>query len=69
MRWLIALIVILLAIFHFMKEPERRPVEETFIGNQVKVLNDAKNIEGDYLDAVKKAQEQMEKDLEEGSGG
>lgn len=69
MRWIIALIVILLAVFHFMKEPERRPVEETFIGDQVKLLKDAENIEGQYLDAVQKAQQQMEKDLEDDSGG
>ncbi|NNE04680.1 MAG: hypothetical protein HKN15_03030 [Xanthomonadales bacterium] len=69
MRWMIALILILLAVFHFMKEPEPRPVEETFIGDQVKLLKDAENIEDQYLDAVKKAQQQMEKDLEDDTGG
>ncbi|NNL95898.1 MAG: hypothetical protein HKO64_09785 [Xanthomonadales bacterium] len=66
---MIALILILLAVFHFMKEPEPRPVEETFIGDQVKLLKDAENIEDQYLDAVKKAQQQMEKDLEDDTGG
>ena len=69
MRWLIALIVILLAVFHFMKDPPSRPVEETFIGDQVRLLKDAENIEDQYLDAVQKAQQQMEKDLEDDTGG
>jgi len=69
MRWLIALIVILLAVFHFMKDPPPRPVEETFIGDQVRLLKDAENIEDQYLDAVQKAQQQMEKDLEDDTGG
>ena len=68
MRWLIALIVILLAIFHFMKEPEPRPIEETFIGNQVKVLKDAENYESDYLKSVDEAKRKMEEEIEKSGG-
>ena len=69
MRWFIALIVILLAFFYFLPEPEQKPVEETFIGEQVKVLRKAENYEEEYLQATKERQQQMEEELEKQTGG
>jgi len=69
MRWLILLILILLTVFYFIPEPEPVPAEESFIGDQVKALNKAKGFEQEYLDATKARQEQMEKELEESTGG
>jgi len=69
MRWFIALIVILLAFFYFLPEPEPKPVEETFIGEQVKVLRKAENYEEEYLQAIKERQQQMEEELEKQTGG
>lgn len=68
MRFMIALIIILLAIFYFMKEPEPRPVEETFIGEQIKPLRKAENFEDEYLKAVEEQQKKMEEELEKAGG-
>ena len=69
MRWFVALIVILLAFYYFLPEPEHRPVEETFIGEQVKVLRKAENYEDEYLKAIQERQDQMEEELEKATGG
>lgn len=68
MRYILALIIVLLAIFYFMKEPERRPVEETFIGEQLKPLRKAENFEDEYLKSVKEQQKKMEEELEKAGG-
>jgi len=69
MRWLIALLLIALAIWYFLPEPEPRPVEETFIGEEIKALNKAKQFEQEYLEAVRERQEKMEAELDEQDGG
>ena len=68
MRWMIALILILLTIFYFMKEPERRPVEETFIGEQIKPLRKAENFEEEFLKADQEHQKKLEEELEKSGG-
>ena len=68
MRWMIALILILLTIFYFMKEPERRPVEETFIGEQIKPLRKAENFEEEFLRADQEHQKKLEEELEKSGG-
>lgn len=69
MRFILALIIVLLAIFYFMKEPAPRPVEETFIGEQIKPLRKAENFEDEYLKSVEEQQKKMEEELEKAGGG
>jgi len=68
MRWFIALLVILLAFFYFLPEPEQKPVEETFIGEQVKVLRKAEGFEQQYLEADQERQKRLEEELEKSGG-
>ena len=69
MRWLIVLILILLAIFYFLPESEPPPAEETFIGDQVKALRKAEGFEDEYLKAAEERKKQMEEELEKATGG
>lgn len=69
MRWLILLILLALAIAYFLPAPERVPVEETFIGDELRAVRKAEDLEQDYLDATRARQQQMEKELEEAAGG
>ena len=69
MKFFLALIIILLAIYFFMPEPEPVPVEESFIGDQVKTLRKAEGVESDYLEATKAQQKRMEEQLAEDEGG
>ena len=68
MRWMIALILVLLTIFYFMKEPEPRPVEETFIGEQIKPLRKAEGFEEEFLKADQEHQKKLEEELEKSGG-
>ena len=52
MRWLLALIVILLAIWYFTPEQEPPTADESFIGNQIKPLRKAENFQDEYLKAT-----------------
>jgi len=69
MKWLIALILILLLVWRFWPEPEPIPVEETFIGPQVKVLQNAQTIEQEYLEAQEARKKRIEEELEKQDGG
>ncbi|KAA9131634.1 hypothetical protein F3N42_09985 [Marinihelvus fidelis] len=64
MRFLIGLILVALLVWHFWPEPEPMAVEDTFIGDQVKVLKKAEGFEQSHLDAVKAQQDRMEKQLD-----
>jgi len=68
MRWLIALIAILLAIYHFMPEPAPKPVEETFIGKQIEPLRKAEGFEDEFLKADAEHQKKLEEQLEQSGG-
>jgi hypothetical protein len=68
MRFLIVIIVILLAIYFFAEEPEPKPIEKTFIGEQVKPLKEMEGFEQEYLKADKAHQEQLEEKLRESGG-
>lgn len=76
MRMFILLILALLGAWFFWagpgagkREPEApMPVEETFIGDQVRVLNKAKDTERAYLESVDAHQRQLEQQLEDGGG-
>ena len=63
MRWLLALIVILLAIWYFLPEPEPPTADESFIGNQIKPLRKAENFQDEYLKATEERKQQMEEEL------
>ncbi len=68
MRWMLLLIIVLLAFFYLLPEPEPRPIEETFIGEQLKPLRKAEGFEEEYLKSVKEQQKRMEEDLEKAGG-
>ena len=68
MRWMVMLIIVLLAIFHFLPDPEPKPIEETFIGNQIKPLKKAEGFEDEYLKAVDERKKRMEEELEKSGG-
>ena len=67
--FLLALIIVLLAVWYFLPEPGPVPAEESFIGDQVKMLNDAKSYEQRHLEDVRAQQERMERQIEEDAGG
>ena len=68
MRFLVILIIALLAFYFLWPEPEPVPVEETFIGDQVKALHKAEKVEDDYLKAVQEQQKKMEQQLDDQGG-
>ena len=69
MRWLLALIVILLAIWYFTPEREPPTADESFIGNQIKPLRKAENFEDEYLNATEERKKQMEEQIRQSEGG
>lgn len=69
MRWLIALIIILLAVYHFWPEPEPVPVEESFIAAPVQVLRDAEGLDAELKKADEARRRELEKEIEKQSGG
>ena len=68
MRFLLILIVVLLAFYFFMPESEPVPVEESFIGNQIKPLRKAEGVQEDYLKASEAKRKQLEDQLSEDGG-
>ena len=68
MRWMIVLIAILLTVYFFLEEPEPRPIEETFIGDQIKPLRKAEGYEAEYLQDVDARKKKMEEELEKAGG-
>ena len=68
MRFLLALIIVLLALYFFLPEPDPVPVEESIIGDQIKVLRKAEKIEANYLESVEQQQKQLEEQLKEDGG-
>ena len=69
MRFLIALLILLLLVWHFWPEPEPVPVEKTFIAEPVQRLREAEQFEAQYLEATEARKRQLEKELEEQTGG
>lgn len=61
MRFLIVLIIAILLAIAWWPEPPTPTVEETFIGPQIQALNKAKDFEQEYLDALDKKREEMER--------
>ena len=69
MRWLVLLIIILLAWFYFQDDPEPVPVEESFIAEPVGHLRKAENFGDEYKNMDEARKNRLEDALEEQSGG
>jgi hypothetical protein len=61
MRFLLVLIILILLVLAWWPEPPTPTVEETFIGPQIQTLNKAQGFEQEYMDALDKKKEEMEK--------
>jgi len=66
MRFLIVLIIIAFLVFKFWPEPAVPPVEETFIGPEIQTLKKAEQVEQQYLDALDKTNERIERQSDGG---
>jgi len=69
MRWLIALIIVLLAVYHFWPEPEPVAVEDSFIAAPVQVLRQAEGLDAEMKKANEARRRQLEEEIEKQSGG
>jgi len=65
MRFLILLIVVLLVAFALWPRQPTPPIEETFIAPQLEPLRKAEQVEDQYMKALDRANENIERD----SGG
>jgi hypothetical protein len=66
MRFLIVLIIIALIVFKFWPDQPVPTAEESFIGPQIQSLNEAEQVEDQYMEALEKANEQIEKQSDGG---
>ena len=66
MRFLLVLIIVIFLAYSWWPEPPTPTVEETFIGPQIQTLNKAQNFEQDYLEALDKQKEEIEKQADGG---
>ena len=66
MRALIVLIIIVLLIFKFWPEQPTLSIEETFIAPQLAPLRKAEQLEQQYLDALEKKNEHIERESDGG---
>ncbi len=66
MRFLLLLIIVILLALAWWPESPAPTVEETFIGPQIQTLNKVKDFEQDYLDALDKKKEEMDRQADGG---
>jgi hypothetical protein len=66
MRFLLLLIVVLLLAFALWPRQPTPPVEETFIAPQLVPLKKAQQVDQQYMEALKRTNEQIEKDADGG---
>jgi hypothetical protein len=66
MKLLILLIIVLLVAFALWPRQPTPPVEETFIAPQLEPLNKAKQVEEQYMDALERADGEIEKQSDGG---
>jgi len=66
MKFLVLLIIVLLVAFALWPRQPTPPVEGTFIAPQLEPLNKAKQVEEQYMEALERASEQIEKDSDGG---
>ena len=68
MRFLLAIIIIMLAFYFLMPDPPPKPVEETFVGKQIEPLRKAEGFEAEFLKADAEHQKKLEEELEKSGG-
>ena len=66
MRFLIVLIIIALAVFKPWPDQPVPTAEESFIGPQLEPLKKAEQVEEQYIEALERANEQIEKQSDGG---
>ena len=66
MRLLLVLIILALAIWKIWPEQPTPTAEESFIGPQLKPLKDAEKFEQEYLEALEKTNERIERESDGG---
>jgi hypothetical protein len=66
MRFLIVLIIIALAVFKLWPDQPVPTAEESFIGPQIQSLKKAEQVEDQYLEALERANEQIDKQSDGG---
>jgi hypothetical protein len=66
MRFLVLLIVVLLVAYALWPRQPTPPIEETFIAPQLEPLNKAKQVEDQYMEALDRADAEIEKQSDGG---
>ena len=66
MKFLVLLIIVLLVAFALWPRQPTPPVEETFIAPQLEPLKKAQQVEDQYMEALDRANEQIERDSDGG---
>lgn len=66
MRFLVLLIVVLLVAYALWPRQPVPPIEETFIAPQLEPLNKAKQVEDQYMEALDRANAEIEKQSDGG---
>ncbi|MCW8871505.1 MAG: hypothetical protein OQK01_02690 [Xanthomonadales bacterium] len=66
MRFLVLLIIVLLVAFALWPRQPTPPIEETFIAPQLEPLRKAEQVEQQYMDAVERANAEIEKQSDGG---
>lgn len=66
MRFLIVLIIIALIVFKFWPEQPVPTAEESFIGPQIQSLKKAEQVEEQYLEALERTNEKIERESDGG---
>ncbi|MBT8049357.1 MAG: hypothetical protein HKN57_12085 [Xanthomonadales bacterium] len=67
MRFIIVLIIIALLVFKFWPEQPVPTAEESFIGPQIEGLKKAEQVEQQYMDALEKKNQRIERESDGGS--
>lgn len=66
MKFLALLIVVLLLAYALWPRPEPPPIEETFIAPQLETIEKAEGIEQQYMDALDRADSEIEEQIDGG---
>jgi len=66
MRFLFFLIIVTLLIFKFWPEPPVPTAEESFIGPQLEPMNKAEHLEQQYLEALERTNERIDRESDGG---
>ncbi len=66
MRFLLVLLVIIILVVTFWPEQPTPTAEESFIGPQIQTLKKAEQVEDQYMEALKKTNERIERESDGG---